>query len=126
MYLCDSLPSDLRTHFMSADGFGNLEFVTEFPVTKRKIPLTKLIVSFGIESVKITQPADEDGARVYDSYHECETVGRFVIHGARDTGGADIYLAFSRITEEIFDNFSADVDEISCGGLAYDTGCVKI
>ena len=120
MYLCDTLPGSLKTHFQAASGFGNYEFVTEFPAIKRKIPLTKIIVSFGIDNAKITQPTDEDGASVYDSYHDLETVVKFTIHGARDSGGESLYLAFSKIAGEVLENMSLEVDEISCSEVKYD------
>ncbi|HHU83742.1 MAG TPA: hypothetical protein GXZ23_01050 [Clostridiales bacterium] len=80
MYYFDQLPATLKNHFENMEGFGNYEFLTEFPGTLRKTPLTRLTVSFGLNKVNITQPLSEDGVPVYDSYHESATSVRFIIH----------------------------------------------
>jgi|LSQX01.2.fsa_nt_gb hypothetical protein len=120
MYYFDQLPATLKNHFESTEGFGNYEFLTEFPGTLRKTPLTRLTVSFGLNNVNITQPLSEDGVPVYDSYHESATSVRFIIHAPRSFGGNSLYIAFARISNILLNNFDMDIDEIDCGEISYD------
>ena len=122
MYYFDSLPQTVQSYFAAAQGFANHEFLTEFPGTLRKTPLTKTIVSFGLGQVEITQPTDEDGATVYDSFHECSAELKFTIHAPRSFGGSALYLTLAKIADGLLNRINGiNVEEFTSSGLKYDS-----
>ena len=115
-----ALPGDIVEWLRSLDEFSDITFMTEFPAAKKAIPLQKVIVAIGLQSVTLTDKFVDDGNGVLQKQEYCRTASMKIslsIHVPFSMGGHTCHEVFSNITDVL--TFASNL-------AILESGCEKI
>lgn len=118
-----ALPGDIVRWLSSQSALSDITFLTEFPAIKKAVPLRKVIVAIGLESVTLTDQFRDDGNGVLERQEYCRSAAlriRLAIHVPFSRGGHTCHEVFSNVLDAL--NFSSDlhIEESGCDGITED------
>ena len=115
-----SLPGDIVAWLQAQEALSDITFMTEFPAAKKAIPLKKVIVAIGLQTVTLQDKFVDDGTGVLERQEYCRTASMRVtlsIHVPFSLGGHTCHEVFSNVADAL--NFASDL-------AILESGCEKI
>ena len=123
MSTVSALPSDI-VHWLSAqDALSNITFLTEFPAVKKAIPLKKVIVAVGLESVTLEDKYVDDGNGILVKQEYCRSAQlriTLAIHVPFSLGGKTCHEVFSNVVDALSFASDLNIEESGCGNITSD------
>ncbi|MCL2509402.1 MAG: hypothetical protein FWF05_09520 [Oscillospiraceae bacterium] len=116
MSAISALPADIVAWLSGQEPLSGLRFMTEFPATKKTVPLKKAIVAVGLENVGIQDSFTETDGGVLIKNEYCRLANlkiRLAIHVPFSDGGARCHDIFSAIIDCL--TFASDLNIIESG-----------
>jgi hypothetical protein len=115
-----ALPGDIVAWLQTQEALSDVTFMTEFPAAKKAIPLKKVIVAIGLQSVTLTDKFVDDGNGVLVRQEYCRTASMRIslsIHVPFSLGGHTCHEVFSNVADAL--SFASDL-------AIMESGCEKI
>lgn len=118
-----ALPGDIVAWLQTQESLSDITFMTEFPAVKKAIPLEKVIVAIGLQSVTLTDKFVEDGNGVLQRQEYCRTAQLRIglsVHVPFSLSGHTCHEVFSNVVDAL--SFASDLDirESGCGNITSD------
>lgn len=123
MSTISALPSGIVEWLADQEELSDVTFMTEFPATKKAIPLKKAIVAIGLKEVRITDSFVDDGTGVFVKQEFCRSADLIInlaIHVPFSYGGAACHDVFTDVVDCL--TFASDLNiiESGCGNVTAD------
>ena len=115
-----ALPGDIVAWLQSQEALSDITFMTEFPAVKKAIPLKKVIVAVGLQSVTLQDKFVDDGTGILERQEYCRTASMRVtlsIHVPFSLGGHTCHEVFSNVADTL--SFASDL-------AILESGCEKV
>ena len=118
-----ALPGDIVRWLQSQSALSDVTFLTEYPAIKKAVPLRKVIVAIGLQSVTLTDQFRDDGNGVLERQEYCRSAAmqiRLDVHVPFSRGGHTCHEVFSNVIDAL--NFASNlhIGESGCGGITED------
>lgn len=117
------LPSNIAKWLSEQDQLSNITFMTEYPATKKAIPLRKAIVAIGLKEVKITDSFVDDGTGILVEQEFCrssELIISLAIHVPFSHGGAACHDVFTDVIDCLTFATDLNIENSGCGNVTAD------
>ena len=118
-----ALPGDIVRWLSSQSELSDVTFLTEYPAIKKAVPLRKVIVAIGLQSVTLTDQFRDDGNGVLERQEYCRSAAmqiRLDVHVPFSRGGHTCHEVFSNVIDAL--NFASNlhIEESGCGSVTED------
>jgi len=116
MSAISALPADIVAWLAEQEQLSGLRFMTEYPATKKAVPLRRVIVAVGLEQVGIQDSFTDTGGGVLVKNEYCRLAAlriRLAIHVPFSDGGARCHDIFSSIIDCL--TFASDLNILESG-----------
>jgi len=117
------LPSNIAKWLSEQDQLSKITFMTEYPATKKAIPLKKAIVAIGLKEVKITDSFVDDGNGILVEQEFCrssELIISLAIHVPFSHGGAACHDVFTDVIDCLTFATDLNIENSGCGNVTAD------
>lgn len=123
MSTVSALPAEIVGWLSDQDELSHITFLTEFPAVKKAIPLKKVIVAIGLQSVLLTDKFVDNGEGILERQEYCRTATLSIslaIHVPFSLGGHTCHEVFTDVADCL--NFKSDlgIEESGCGDITSD------
>ena len=123
MSAVSTLPENIVDWLNAQTELEDITFMTEFPPTKKAIPLKKPIVAVGLDSVRITDSFTENDQGVLERNEYCRLANMrisLLIHVPFSMGGEKCHDIFTDVTDAL--TFASDLNIVQsgCGNISSD------
>lgn len=107
----------ILTQLKEAEELKDINFLSEFPSSKKPIPIKKITAALGGEEISVSQGAM---GNVYDSGNgrDAEIALRLTVYAPYKSGGEECLKAFCRICEAVFFMDNLNVKSLQCGDVS--------
>ncbi|MBQ7541173.1 MAG: hypothetical protein IJT44_02660 [Clostridia bacterium] len=118
-----ALPGEIVRWLSAQPDLSHITFLTEYPAIKKAVPLRKVIVAVGLQSVTLTDQFRDDGNGVLVRQEYCRTAAmriQLAIHVPFSLGGHTCHEVFSDVTDAL--NFASNlhIEESGCENVTED------
>ncbi len=123
MSVISAMPAEIVEWLSSQEQLSALTFITEYPPTKKAIPLRKPIVAVGIEKMNITDSFTEndEGVLVENEYcRQAQITIKLSIHAPFSQGGEACHDAFTDIIDCLTFASDLEIAESGCDSIFAD------
>lgn len=105
------------TQLKEAEELKDISFLSEFPSSKKPIPIKKITVALGGEEISVSQGAM---GNVYDSGNgrDTEIALRITVYAPYKSGGEECLKAFCRICEAASFMDNLNIKSFQCGDVS--------
>ena len=107
-----NLSENIVSFLSEKENLSDIDFVTEFPNTKKAVPLKRVTVAVGIHSLEITDSFAEDENGVLQRQEYCRSAQirlRFTVHTPYSMGGGACHRTFARVTDTLIFDSGLDI-----------------
>ena len=118
-----ALPGDIVAWLQTQSQLDDITFMTEFPAVKKAIPLQKVIVAIGLQSVRLTDKFEADGNGVLQLQEYCRTAQMRIslsVHVPFSLGGHTCHEVFSNVTDALTFQSDLNIKESGCDKIQSD------
>ncbi len=118
-----ALPGSIVTWLNTQEPLENISFMTEFPATKKAVPLKRTIVAVGIETLKIEDSFTEngEGEPIRNEYCRLANIKmRLAIHVPFATGGERCYEIFTTVLDCLTFGSNMNIINSGCDDISAD------
>ena len=118
-----ALPGEIVAWLQSQEQLSDITFLTEFPAAKKAIPLQKVIVAIGLQSVTLSDKFVDDGNGVLVAQEYCRTASMRItlsIHVPFSMGGHTCHEVFSNVADALTFASNLAIKESGCEKIASD------
>ena len=109
-----AMPSRIAEWLSEREELSDIIFLTEFPPVRKAVPLKKVTVAVGIQSIVISDRFDLEQTGDDEYCRAAEITLRFSIHAPFSMGGAACHEAFADITDCLTFDSGLDIIESGC------------
>lgn len=123
MSAISAMPGEIVEWLSNQEQLSSLTFITEYPPTKKAIPLRKPIVAVGIERMNITDSFTEndEGVLVENEYcRQAQITIKLSIHAPFSQGGEACHAAFTDIIDCLTFASDLEIAESGCDSIFAD------
>lgn len=123
MSTVSALPAEIVRWLGSQEALSDITFLTEFPAVKKAIPLKKVIVAVGLESVTLEDKFVDDGNGILIKQEYCRSASLNVtlaIHVPFSLGGKMCHEVFSNVVDALSFASDLNIEESGCGNITSD------
>lgn len=105
------------TQLKEAEELKDINFLSEFPSSKKPIPIKKITVALGGEEITVSQGAM---GNIYDSGNgrDAEIALRLTVYAPYKSGGEECLKAFCRICETASFMDNLNIKSFQCGDVS--------
>nr|DAQ96432.1 MAG TPA: hypothetical protein [Caudoviricetes sp.] len=105
------------TQLKEAEELKDITFLSEFPSSKKPVPIKKVTAALGGEEISVSQGAI---GNVYDSGNgrDTEIALRLTVYAPYKSGGEECLKAFCRICETVSFMDNLNVKSLQCGDVS--------
>lgn len=105
------------TQLKEAEELKDINFLSEFPSSKKPIPIKKITAALGGEEISVSQGAM---GNVYDSGNgrDAEIALRLTVYAPYKSGGEECLKAFCRICETASFMDNLNIKSFQCGDVS--------
>lgn len=123
MSTVSALPAEIVRWLAGQEALSHITFLTEFPAVKKAVPLKKVIVAVGLESVALEDKYVDDGNGILVKQEYCRSAMlkiTLAIHVPFSLGGQTCHEVFSNVVDAL--SFASDLNirESGCGNITSD------
>lgn len=118
-----ALPGDIVAWLKTQEALSDITFMTEFPAVKKAIPLQKVIVAIGLQSVTLTDQFVDDGTGILQKQEYCRTASMRIslsIHVPFSLGGHTCHEVFSNVVDALSFASNLAIKESGCEKIVSD------
>lgn len=137
MSLTSALPGEIVRWLSAQEQLSDITFLTEFPAIKKAIPLKKVIVAIGLQSLTLTDKFVENAQGVLERQEYCRTAVMQIslnVHVPFSRGGHTCHEVFSNVADALTFASDLEIEESACGSIVSDrdtdalvlTGTIRI
>ncbi len=111
-----ALPGSIASWLGSQEALSGIRFTTEYPAERKSVPLSRTIVSVGIDSVTVTDTFVENDGGVLERDEYCRNAlikVRLGVHAPFSAGGEACYDAFTDVIDTL--TFASDLEIVESG-----------
>ena len=118
-----ALPGDIVAWLQTQDQLSDITFMTEFPAAKKAVPLQKVIVAIGLQSVTLSDKFVDDGNGILIAQEYCRTASMRIslsIHVPFSMGGHTCHEVFSNVADALTFASNLAITESGCEKIMSD------
>lgn len=124
MNTISAMPSSVAKWLSERQELSDMVFLTEYPATKKAVPLKKTTVAVGIKAIEIQDALQEnDENDVLNENEHCRTAIvtlRFSIHAPYSLGGIACHEAFADIIDCLTFDSGLEITTSGCDAISED------
>ena len=123
MSLTSALPGEIVQWLSSQPQLSDITFLTEYPAIKKAIPLKKVIVAVGLQSLTLTDKFVENAQGVLERQEYCRTATMQIslnVHVPFSRGGHTCHEVFSNVADALTFASDLNIEESTCGNIVSD------
>ncbi|MCL2023041.1 MAG: hypothetical protein FWG82_01550 [Oscillospiraceae bacterium] len=117
------MPSEIAAWLRQQIPLQGIEFITEYPATKKAVPLKQAIVAVGLENVSITDKFVDNGQGVLEAQEYCRSAKlriRLGIHAPYSLGGDYCHSVFTKVADCMTFGSDLEITQSAAGRIKSD------
>ncbi len=123
MSTTSALPGEIVRWLSSQRQLSDITFLTEYPAIKKAVPLKKVIVAIGLQSLQLTDKFTENADGVLERQEYCRTATMQIslaVHVPFSRGGHTCHEVFSNVADALTFASDLNIEESACGQIVSD------